>query len=303
MKVAVAGASGFVGTALVPVLRDRGHDVVRLVRGPSSSSAEISWDPVAGNVDVERLSGVDAVVNLAGAGVGDKRWSEARKQVLYDSHVGSARTLSEAVASLDPVPSVLLSIGAHGYYGNNNGGARLTEESPPGTDLLARIIVDKEAATRPAAAAGARVVLPRLGLAMDASGSTLGRRLLPLAKLGLLGPLDGGQSVWSVVSLNDVLRALIFLLEEEDAVGPYNIAAPHTTTNAEFTRTLGTAVRRPTILPVPRFGLKAVLGEFAADVTASIDVDSSHLERQGFTFEDRDVVAVVDSALAQKRPS
>jgi uncharacterized protein (TIGR01777 family) len=299
VKVAVAGASGFVGSALLPRLREAGHEVVRLVRRPARSPWEVSWDPAAGTVDATALAGVDAVVNLAGAGIGDKRWTESYKAELYDSHVGSARAIAEAAAALDPPPSVLVSVGAMGYYGHNNGGGRLTEDAPAGTDHAARIVADKEEATEPARAAGIRVVTPRLGLVMDSSGSTLGRRLLPLAKAGLLGPLAGGDSVWPVVSLDDVVRAIIFLLEHDDTEGPYNVAAPDTTTNAEFTRVLTDAVRRPGILPVPRFGLRLVLGELADDVVASFDLDSSRLEQAGFRFQDRDVDAVVATALAE----
>jgi uncharacterized protein (TIGR01777 family) len=297
MRVAVAGASGFVGRELLPLLRSEGHEVQRLVRRPASAPDEVSWNPAAGSVDLDALSGVEAIVNLAGPGIGDKRWSESRKQTLYDGFVGSARVLAAAAAELHDSVSTLVSVGGMGYYGNDNPGGRLREDAPAGTDFTARISVDKENATEPASAAGVRVVLPRLSLVMDSSGSTMGRRLLPLAKLGLLGPLAGGGSTWSVVSVSDVARALLFMLEHESLAGPVNVSAPVPTTNKEFTRLLGERVNRPTILPVPKFGLKLVLGEFADDVLASFDIDPTKLIDAGFTFEHPDAAAVIAAAV------
>lgn len=297
MRVAVAGSSGFVGEALLPLLRARGDDVVRLVRRPARAADEVSWDPAVGRVDLAGLSGVDAIVNLAGAGIGDKRWSEAYKRTLYDSHVGSARTLATAAAEVSPTPPALVSVGAMGYYGNDTGGVRLTEDSPAGLDTAARIIAAKEQATQPAAAVGVRVVLPRLSLVMGSHGSTFGRRLLPLAKLGLLGPLAGGRTIWSVVSVQDVARSLVFFLDASDTAGPYNVSAPETTTNAEFTKLVGAAVHRPTVLPVPRFGLNLVLGEFAADVLADFNVDPGRVLGAGFTFDHPDAASVVAASV------
>ncbi len=295
MRVAVSGSSGFVGQTLLPHLREQGHEVLRLVRARASAPDEVAFDPQAGTVDLDRLAGVDALVNLAGAGIGDQRWTDSYKKTLYASHVQSAATLATAAARLRP--SVLVSVGAMGYYGNDTGGVRLTEQSPPGTDFAARIIVDKEAATAPAAAAGVRVVLPRLSLVMGRDGGVLGRRLLPLARAGLLGPLAGGSSVWSVVSVHDVARSLTWMLTAPQASGPYNVSAPVVTTNGEFTALLGQAVHRPTVLPVPRFGLKLVLGEFATDVLADFNVDSARLVEAGFTFEHPDAASVVAAAL------
>jgi uncharacterized protein (TIGR01777 family) len=297
VRVAVAGSSGFVGSALLPRLTDAGHSVVRLVRGTPQGPDEVAWDPSAGTVDVDGLRGVDAIVNLAGAGIGDRRWSASYKRVLYDSHVGSAAVLARAAAELAPAPSALVSVGAMGYYGRANDGGRLTESSPAGADFTATIVVDKEAATSVAAEAGVRVTLPRLGLVMDASGSTFGRRLLPFAKAGILGPLGDGRAVWSVVSLSDVTRAITFLLSDESTEGPYNVAAPESTTNREFTRLLGQAVHRPTIVPVPKVGLQLLYGEFAEDILASFDVDPARIVESGFTFEHPDAPSVVKAAL------
>ena len=271
--------------------------MLRLVRRPTTTPDEVTWDPEAGTVDIEGLRGTDAIVNLAGAGIGDKRWNEQYKQLLYDSHVGSARVLARAAAELAPDLTALVSVGAMGYYGRANSGGRLTESAPAGHDFTARIVVDKEAATSVAAEAGVRVTLPRLGLVMDASGSTFGRKLLPFAKAGALGPLGNGRAVWSVVSLTDVTRAIMFLLTNDSTEGPYNVAAPASTTNKEFTRLLGQAVHRPTVVPAPKLGLQVLYGEFAEDILASFDVDPARIMEAGFTFEHPDPRSVITAAL------
>jgi uncharacterized protein (TIGR01777 family) len=297
VRVAVAGASGFIGGELLPRLRSGGHDVLRLVRGPAAAADEVSWNPGAGTVDLDRLASVEAIVNLAGAGVGDRRRTESYKKVLYDSHVGSAQVLARAAAELAPTLRTLVSAGAMGYYGNDTHGRRLVEDSAPGSDFLARVIVDKEQATTVASEAGVRVVLPRLTLVMGSAGSTMGRRLLPLAKVGLLGPLAGGRSIWPVVSVQDTARAIEHMLTNEETSGPYNVSAPEVTTNGEFTRLLGQAVHRPTVIPVPKFALQIVLGEFADDVLADFNVDSSLLVASGFTFDHPDAASIIDAAV------
>jgi uncharacterized protein (TIGR01777 family) len=297
VRVAVAGASGFIGGELLPRLRSGGHDVLRLVRGPAAAADEVSWNPGVGTVDLDRLASVEAIVNLAGAGVGDRRRTESYKKVLYDSHVGSAQVLARAAAELAPTLRTLVSAGAMGYYGNDTHGRRLVEDSAPGSDFLARVIVDKEQATTVASEAGVRVVLPRLTLVMGSAGSTMGRRLLPLAKVGLLGPLAGGRSIWPVVSVQDTARAIEHMLTNEETSGPYNVSAPEVTTNGEFTRLLGQAVHRPTVIPVPKFALQIVLGEFADDVLADFNVDSSLLVASGFTFDHPDAASIIDAAV------
>jgi uncharacterized protein (TIGR01777 family) len=300
MKIAVTGASGLIGTALVADLRRDGHEVLRLVRRPVRAPDEVRWDPEHGRLAPADLAGTDAAVNLAGAGIGDRRWTPAYQRVLYDSHVGSARTIATALAAAHPRPRVLVSVGAMGYYGNDTGGRPLTEDDPPGTDFAATVVRDKEAATQGAADDGVRVCLPRLALVMDRSGGTVGRRMLPLCKVGLLGPLAGGGTVWSVVSLPDVVRAIRYLLADESAAGPYNVSAPQPTTNAEFTRLLGKAMSRPTVLPVPRFGMKLVLsGQLADNVLASFSVVPRRLLDAGFRFEHPDAAAVVRAALGR----
>ncbi|MGB9374123.1 MAG: TIGR01777 family oxidoreductase [Jiangellales bacterium] len=297
MQIAVAGSSGFIGGELLPRLQSAGHDVLRLVRRPAARADEVSWNPGAGTIDLERLGSVEAIVNLAGAGVGDRRRTEAYKKVLYDSHVGSAQVLARAAAELAPTLRTLVSAGSMGYYGNDTHGRRLVEDSAVGSDFLARVIADKEQATTVAAEAGVRVVLPRLTLVMGSAGSTMGRRLLPLAKVGLLGPLAGGRSIWPVVSVQDTARAIEHMLTNDEMSGPYNVSAPEMTTNGEFTRLIGEAVHRPTVIPVPKFALTIVLGEFADDVLADFNVDPQRLIDTGFTFEHRDAEAVVAASM------
>jgi uncharacterized protein (TIGR01777 family) len=297
MKIAVTGSSGFVGRALVPALRADGHEVVRLVRRSPSAPDEARWDPRAGKVDRARLAGLDAAVNLAGAGVGDKRWTEGYKRTLYESHVGSARTLATALAGLDPRPAVLVGQGAIGIYGEDRGDTVLTEHASYGDDLLARIVRDKEAALEPAEQAGIRVVKVRAGLVMDRSGSTLGRRLLPLFKMGFGGKLGSGDQWWSLVALTDVVRALQRFLTDDTANGAYNVTAPEPTTNAEFTQLLGEALHRPTLAPAPAFAIKLVLGDFAGAVLGSQRAVPERLVAEGFAFVAPDARAIVVEAL------
>ena len=296
MLVAVAGSSGLIGSELLPRLRRADHQVLRLVRRRASSPDEVSWNPAAGTVDLDALAGVEAIVNLAGANVGGRRWTESYKQTLYTSHVASARVLAATAAELADSVRTLVSVGAMGYYGNDTGGVRLTESAPPGSDYLAHLVADKEVATEPAASAGVRVVLPRISLVMGAGGGALGARMLPLSKVGLLGPLAGGDTTWSVVSVQDAARALLHMLEDFSISGPVNVSAPETTTNAEFTRLLGKQVHRPAILPVPKFGLKIVLGDLADEMLADFDVDPGKLLASGFTFEHPDAASIIEAA-------
>jgi len=281
VRIAVTGSSGLIGTALVTALHAGGHDVVRLVRRPARQPDEVTWDPEAGTVDVDALAGVDGAVNLAGAGVGDHRWTDAYKQTVLGSRVNSTRTLATALAALDPLPRVLVSGSAVGYYGDR-GDEPLTEASGPGTGFLTEVCQAWEAATAPAADAGIRVAYARTGLVLSPDGGALAR-LLPLARLGLAGPLGGGRQWWPWITLDDEVRALVFLLEK-DLEGPVNLSAPQPTRNADLTRALGSALHRPTVLPAPAFALRLVLGEFASDVLSSQRMLPARLLDAGFGF-------------------
>lgn len=297
MKIAVTGASGLIGSALVPHLRNAGHEVVRLVRRPASAADEVRWDPKAGTVDLGGLAGTDGVVHLAGAGVGDHRWTDAYKREILDSRVDGTHTIAKAVTALDPMPRVLVSASAIGWYGDT-GDRMVDETAPAGTGFLADVVRAWEAAAAPAAAAGIRVVHPRTGLVVSSKGGAWAR-MFPLFKAGLGGKLGSGRQYWSWISLRDEIRALELLLLDEDLSGPVNLTGPTPMTNAEVTSVMGQVLHRPALLPAPAFALKAVLGEFSTEVLGSARVVPAVLERVGFGFEDATLESAVRAALAE----
>ncbi len=298
MKVAVTGSTGLIGTALVQSLTDDGHDVVRLVRRPTESDDEAEWDPIGGSVDVDALVGVDAVAHFAGAGVGDKRWSAAYKRTIRDSRVLGTRTLSRAIAGLDPRPKVLVSGSAIGYYGDTEG--QVVDESAPGGDgFLANVVRDWENAASPAVDAGIRVVHPRTGLIVAASGGAWGR-MWPLFQAGIGGSLGKGDQYWSFVSLRDDIRVLRRMLDDETLSGPYNVTAPEPATNAQVTKAMGQLMHRPTFAKVPSFVLKTVLGEMSTEVLGSIRAVPARLIEAGFSFTDPTIEDALAAALAQR---
>jgi uncharacterized protein (TIGR01777 family) len=282
MKVAVTGATGLIGAALVDRLRGDGHQVVRLVRQAAKAGDEVHWDPIGGDVDLAGLAGLDAAVHLAGAGVGDRPLTAAYKRVVWDSRVLGTRTLVAALQRLDPVPSVLVCGSASGYYGDR-GEEELTEDSPGGDGFMADLVRAWEAETAPATAAGIRVPLARTNLVVSRQGGAFGRRLLPLIRLGLAGPIGSGRQWWSWISLTDQVEALAFLLTGELS-GPVNLAAPVPARNREVMSTLAHAVHRPALLPAPGFALRLVLRDFADEILASRKVLPRRLERAGFRF-------------------
>ncbi|MBW4721692.1 TIGR01777 family oxidoreductase [Saccharothrix obliqua] len=280
MRVVVAGSSGFIGTALVAALRGAEHEVVRLVRRRPAAPDERGWDPPAGRIDAGALDGADAVVNLCGAGVGDKRWNHARKQVLLDSRTAPTEVLAAAVAE-HGVPT-LVNASAIGYYGDT-GDAVVDETAPSGTGFLAELCRQWEAATE--AAAEQRVVRLRTGLVISGTGGLFGR-LTPLFRFFLGGRLGDGRQYMPWISLDDVIGAIVFVLEHEAISGPVNLTAPSPVTNAEFTRTLAHALHRPAPWVVPGFALRAVLGEIAGEgVLAGQRAVPKVLERHGFHFQ------------------
>ena len=279
--VAIAGSSGLIGTALTYALRATDHRVVRIVRRAPSNPDELFWNPDIGEFDASALRGVDAVINLCGVGVGDKRWSGAYKQSLRDSRIGPTEVLAGAVVEAG-VP-VLVNSSAVGYYGDTRD--RVVDETAgAGDGFLAGLCVDWEAATATAAAAGVRVVLVRTGLVLSSSGGLLGRTK-PLFKLGFGARLGSGRQYMPWISLEDEVRALLFTIAHDELSGPVNATGPAPVTNAEFTDALGRAVNRPTPLFVPGFALKAVLGEFAEEgVLGGQRAIPAALERAGFEF-------------------
>jgi uncharacterized protein (TIGR01777 family) len=279
--IAIAGSSGLIGSALTSALRAADHRVVRIVRRAPSNADEVFWNPDAGEFDPNALRGVDAVVNLCGVNVGAKRWSGAFKQSLRDSRIGPTEVLSNAVVEAG-VPA-LINASAVGFYGDTRG--RVVEETaPPGGGFLAGLCEDWEAATEPAQQAGTRVVLLRTGLVLSPSGGMLSR-IKPLFSLGLGARLGNGKQYMPWISLEDEVRALLFAIGHADIAGAVNLTGPAPVTNAEFTAALGRAVNRPTVLLVPGFALRTVLGEFAGEgLLGGQRAIPAALERAGFEF-------------------
>ncbi len=293
MDVAVSGASGLIGTALVQALSDAGHRPVRLVRrDPTASQDEIRWIPSAGEIDAQSLDGIDAVVNLSGAGVGDKRWTPEYKRLLVASRTESTRLLAETMAKLSKQPSVFLSGSAIGYYGSQ-GDTELTEQSPPGSDFLATLSADWEAAARPAIDAGIRTAFLRTGIVLSTEGGAL-PKLLALFKLGLGGRFGSGQQYMSWITIGDEVGAILHLLEGPESSpvgGPVNLTAPQPVTNKRFTEVLSDVLGRPAVLPVPAFGPKLVLGSERADALLfdSMRVLPVALQQSGYDFSATDL--------------
>jgi len=283
LRIVVAGASGLVGSALVRVARAGGDEVVRLVRRETKSDDELQWDPSNGRgPDLHAIEAIDAVVNLAGAGIGDHRWSDAYRQQLLDSRIASTDLLAHAIAHLEPKPRVFLSGSAVGYYGNT-GDAPVTENSPAGKDFLADLARQWENAAAPAAEAGVRTVFLRSGIVLSTKGGALGK-VLPLFRVGLGGRLGSGRQYISWIARPDHVAAMRFLLDDDTISGPVNITAPNPVTNAAYTKAIAAAVRRPAIFPVPGFALKTVLGEFAETVLGGQRVLPNRLLAAGFEF-------------------
>ena len=277
-RIAVTGASGLIGTALVGYLKSQGHTVQRLVRRPAVSSEEITWDPIAGTVDMEALAGVDAVIHLAGAGVSDKRWTKKYKSEILNSRLLGTTTIAKAVAVVKP--QVFISASAIGWYGES-GNRAVVENDRVGDDFLAAVCREWESAAD--LAGDVRTVKLRTGLVLDPTGGALGK-MLPLFRLGLGGKLSNGKQWWSWITLHDQIRAIAFLLENKVS-GPVNLTSPNPVTNSEFTAGLARALHRPALFPVPGFALKIVLGGFSAEVLGSKKVMPQALTEAGFTFD------------------
>ncbi len=281
MNVLISGATGLIGSALVPELEANGHTVTRLSRSRSGADT-VRWDPSAGTIDGD-LEGTEAVVHLAGESIAQGRWSPDKKRRILDSRVQGTRLLSETVAALSTPPRVMVSTSAVGYYGNR-GDEVLTEESAPGTDFLARVCREWEAAAEPARQAGIRVVYPRLGIVLSPEGGALGTTL-PIFRLGGGGKIGGGRQWWSWVALDDVVGSIVHALIEESVEGPVNVGSPNPMTNAEYTKVLGKVLGRPTVLPLPAPAARIVLGEVAdALLLASQRMRPAGLEATGYAF-------------------
>ena len=292
MKVVVSGASGLIGSTLVPALEAAGHEVLRLVRRDPESPGEVAWDPAEGAIDAGGLAGVDGVVNLSGATIG-RRWTEQRKAEILESRVSSTSLLARTVAGLDPRPAVLVCAGGVGIYGDR-GDEILTEESELGSGFLTDVGRAWEAAAEPARNAGIRVVNFRQGIVLSRRGGALERLLTPF-KLGLGGRVGSGRQWWSWVAIDDLVAAYQFALSG-DLAGPVNLASPNPSTNAQFAKALGRALRRPTFAPFPTLAVRTVFGEMGETVLLeSQRLLPARLLDAGFEFS----YPQLDSALAR----
>jgi len=285
--VAVTGASGLVGSALVTGLTSAGHRVVRVVRGAGAASVAgqrlARWDPESGALEPSALAGADAVVHLAGESVAGGRWTEAKKRRIRSSRVDVTRRLAEALPRLERPPRLLVSASAVGYYGDR-GSEILREDSSPGPGFLAEVCREWEAATDPAARAGIRVVRLRIGMVLSRRGGALGAMLTPF-RLGAGGPVGSGVQWVSWIAIDDLVGAILHALATESLAGPVNAVAPEPVTNRELARTLGRVLRRPALLPLPAVAARLLFGQMADELLlASARVEPARLRATGFTF-------------------
>jgi hypothetical protein len=297
MDVAITGASGLIGRALTASLQANGDRAIALVRRAVRPGEDaIEWDPAQGRLDSGALDGLDGVVHLAGAGIGDKRWTDAYKREVLESRTTPTRLLTETLAGLTRPPAVLVSGSAIGFYGDR-GDEELTESSAAGDLFLSEVCVEWERAAQPAIDAGIRVAFSRTGIVLDAHGGAL-PKLLPLFKLGVGGRMGSGRQWWSWISIDDQVRALQWLLTN-DVEGPVNLVAPGSVTNTEFSKTLGRVLHRPSAFPVPAFGPRLLRGAELADelLFASQRVRPDVLSGAGFTFDHPDLTAALRAVL------
>ena len=300
MKVGVTGATGFVGRPLVAALRARGHDVRVFsrsgARGRELVEDVVEWNPSAGPAPSDALSGLDAVVNLAGASI-DQRWNEDVKRSIVDSRVEGTRNLVAGLERAQPRPSVLVSASAAGYYGDR-GDVTLEEDATPGTDFLADLCVQWEAAADGAVSLGLRVARVRTGIVLDRSGGAL-KRMLPAFRLGVGGPLGSGRQYMPWIALDDLVGVYVAAVEgDERWSGAFNACGPRPATNREFARTLGRVLHRPAVMPVPPIALRIVLGELAGSVTSSQRMVPTRALAAGYQFQYPELEAALRGALA-----
>jgi uncharacterized protein len=297
MKIVISGASGLIGTQLVAKLSNSGHEVVRLVRR-SPKSGEIQWNPKTGTLDAAALEGVDAVIHLSGAGIGDKRWTSGYRKEILDSRTDTTALLAKTIASLSRKPSVFLSGSAIGIYGARND-EQLTEVSTHGTGFLAEVCEQWEAAAKPAVDAGVRTVYLRTGIVLTPKGGAL-KKLLPLFKLGVGGKFGNGKQWQSWISIDDEIGAIEHLLTA-NVSGAVNLTAPNPVTNAEFTKVLASVLKRPAIVPVPTFAPKILLGGELADALLFTGqrVIPAALNASGYTFKHTTLESALRSLLSK----
>ena len=295
MNVMVTGATGLVGSQLLPLLKQDGHEVITLTRRAPRNSSERQWDP-AGKLPAATLEGIDAIIHLAGENIGDSRWTAAKKKRIRDSRVIGTRNLAEAAAATGGQVKSFICASAIGFYGDR-GHEELTENSPPGTGFLPEVCREWEAATGPARDAGIRVVNLRLGVVLSKEGGALAKMLLPF-KMCVGGIVGSGKQYWSWLTVDEAARMFRFALQNTNLHGPVNAVSPQPVTNLEFTKALGSVLHRPTIFPLPAFMARLVLGEMADDlILGSTRVIPNRLLAAGYSFSHPEIGEALASAL------
>lgn len=296
-RIVVSGATGLIGGELLPALRRAGWSPERLTRHPPEGS-DIHWDPAKGTVDADRLDGAEAVIHLAGENIGDRRWTDDRKRRIRESRIEGTTLLARTLANLSRKPRVIISVSAIGIYGDR-GDEVLTESSETGDDFLADVGRVWESSADAARAAGIRVVHPRLGIVLSAKGGALQRMLLP-TKLFLGGQLGSGRQWWSWVHIDDVVAAMLHLIDAPQLAGPVNVVAPAPVRNAEFMDKLRTVLKRPAIMPTPEFMLRLALGEMADPLLLySQRISSEKLLESGYRFRFPDLLQALKKELGR----
>jgi hypothetical protein len=285
MRIVIGGSSGLIGSELVDSLRADGHEVLRLVRRTPIASSEIYWNPAKGELDFAQLADCNVFINLAGAGVGDNRWTDKYKALILSSRVDSTSLLARAAAEVKP--EVFIAGSAIGWYGDT-ADIKVDESSPAGTGFLADVVVAWEKAAEPAITAGVRTVNIRTGLVAAKNGGAWSR-LLPIFKIGAGGKLGSGNQYWSFISMRDEIAAIKFIISNTKISGPVNLTAPEPATNSEVTKAMSKVFQRPALFPVPAFALKTLLGEFSQEVLGSARVIPRVLLDSGFQFQDPNI--------------
>lgn len=298
MRVLVTGGTGLIGQGLCKEMSAAGHVVTLLTRRASVAGyPSIQWDPDNGKLEGKQLEGFDAIIHLAGEGIGDQRWSVARKEQIVRSRVVSTQLLAKTISQLQSPPKVLISTSAIGYYGDR-GDELLTEESGPGRGFLADLCVEWEKAVQPVRDQGIRLVIFRIGVVLSTEGGALAE-MLRHYRFGLGGKLGSGRQYWSWIGYDDLIRAIIFALDTDKLAGPVNLVAPNPVTNEQFNQALGAALHRPAIMTAPGFALRLVLGEMAdALLLASMRIDAKRLREAGFQFRQAELESTLQSLLS-----
>jgi uncharacterized protein (TIGR01777 family) len=294
MRIAITGASGLIGSAVVAALKARGDEAIRLVR-PGSARAGVTWDPARGEIDLAALEGMDAVVHLAGESIAAV-WTASRKRRILESRVVGTSLIATSLAKLQRPPRVLVSASAIGYYGDHPAGEPVDESAPKGSGFLADVVAQWEAAAQPARSAGIRVAHPRFGLVLDRNGGML-KAALPMFYVGMGGRLGSGKQIWSWVALDDVVGSVLHLIDHNLA-GPVNVTAPNAVSNTEFTRELAKAVHRPALLPAPEFMLKLVGGAAEELVLYGVRAVPKKLTESGYVFRYPELRQALQAVLA-----